>query len=113
MKKFISLLLSDSELRVKDTLIGQYLQGSNLSIILADIRNSIVSSTTAITLQSITAIYYSFVDSFIRNVGLYYPDWGKSETCVNDGNQEGEWSKGILLKNNESFMLSFNLLVFL
>jgi hypothetical protein len=108
---FIISALADSELRVKETLIGQYLQGSNLVSILTDIRNSIVSSTTAVTLRSITAINYSFVDSFIRGLGLYYPDWGTSNTCLNDGNQEGEWSKGILLKHTENFMISFSLSV--
>eukprot|EP00804_Cyclotella_cryptica_P019736 CCRYP_009662-RD/>CCRYP_009662-RD protein AED:0.10 eAED:0.10 QI:0/0.90/0.86/1/0.90/0.86/23/166/2685 len=85
---FIISAATDSELRAKDKLIGQYLQGSNLDSLMADIQKSIVSSTTAATLRSITAIYYSFVDSFIRGLGLYYPDWGKSETCLNDGNQE-------------------------
>ncbi|KAL7475529.1 hypothetical protein ACHAW6_001439 [Cyclotella cf. meneghiniana] len=84
---FIVSAVAD-ELRSKETLIGQYLQGSNLVSILMDIQNNIVSSTTTVTLQSITAINYSFLDSFIRGLGLYYPDWGRSETCLNDGNQE-------------------------
>jgi len=79
--------IAESDLRQKDALIGQYLQGSNLNNILTDIRTAL-SSTTTTTLSSITAMYYSFVDSVIRGLGLYYPAWGTSETCFNDGNQD-------------------------
>lgn len=81
--------IAESDLRQKDALIGQYLQGSNLNNILTDIRTAL-SSTTTTTLSSITAMYYSFVDSVIRGLGLYYPAWGTSETCFNDGNQDGK-----------------------
>jgi hypothetical protein len=80
--------VADADLRQKDALMGQYLTGSNLETILTDIRTTTVSTTTTTTLGAITAMYYTFVDSLIRGLGLYYADWGKSNTCINDGNQE-------------------------
>jgi hypothetical protein len=89
---YFTLILNavESDLRTKGSLIGLYLQGSNLNSILVAIQNEIVSSTSTQTLRSITAIYYTFVDSIIRGLGLFYPAWGRSETCVDDGNQPGK-----------------------
>lgn len=89
---YFTLILNavESDLRTKGSLIGLYLQGSNLNSILVAIQNEIVSYTSTQTLRSITAIYYTFVDSIIRGLGLFYPDWGRSETCVDDGNQPGK-----------------------
>lgn len=88
---YFSLILYavESDLRQKDSLIGQYLQGSSLNNILTAIQNDIVSSSSTQTLGSITAIYYTFIDSIIRGLGLFYPDWGRTETCADDGNQPG------------------------
>jgi hypothetical protein len=88
-------VLAESEARQKDTSISQYLQGSNLDRILDDVMTVIVSSTKTDTLSSITTIYYSFVDAVLKGLGLYYPAWGISETCFNDGNQEGKCEKRI------------------
>jgi hypothetical protein len=88
----------ETDLRQTDTLIGQYMQGSSLTTILTAILYDIASSTTTQTLGSVTGITYTFVnsvidtivDTIIEGLGLYYPDWGKSEACINDGNQPGE-----------------------
>lgn len=90
---YFSLILNavESDLRQKDSLIGQYLQGSSLNSIVTAIQNDIASSSSTQTLSSITAIYYTFIDSIIRGLGLFYPDWGRSETCVDDGNQPGKF----------------------
>jgi hypothetical protein len=85
----------ETDLRQTDTLIGQYMQGSSLTTILTAILYDIASSTTTQTLGSVTGITYTFVnsvidtivDTIIEGLGLYYPDWGKSEACINDGNQ--------------------------
>lgn len=94
---YFTLILNavESDLRAQDSLIGQYLQGSNLNSILVAIQNEIVSSTSMQTLSSVTALYYTFVASMIRGLGLFYPNWGISETCVDDGNQPGK-SKRVL-----------------
>jgi hypothetical protein len=83
--------IAESDIRRKDTLLGQYLQGSSLNTILADILNEIGNSSTQ-SLHSISNIYFEFINSFIQGLGLYYPAWGSLETCLNDGNQPGETS---------------------
>jgi hypothetical protein len=93
---FFSLIMNavETDLRQTDTLIGQYMQGSSLTTILTAILDDIASSTTTQTLGSVTGITYTFVnsviDTVIKGLGLYYPNWGKSEACINDGNQPGE-----------------------
>jgi hypothetical protein len=79
--------IADSDLRQKDSLLGQYLQGTSLDNILAEILTEVTSSSDSQTTQSISAIYYEFVNSFIEGLGLYYPAWGNMETCLSDGNQ--------------------------
>ena len=88
---YFTLILNavESDLRQKDAIIGSYLQGSSLNTILSAILDDIVSSTSTQTLGSITGILYTYLDSVVSVLGLYYPDWGKSDTCVNDGNQPG------------------------
>eukprot|EP00956_Cyclotella_meneghiniana_P013390 scaffold19343_cov80-Cyclotella_meneghiniana.AAC.1 len=84
----ILIALTEDDVRQKDALLGQYLQGPSLDSIIADIFNEITTNGSTQTLSSITAIYYEFINSFIRGLGLYYPAWGGSrDTCLNDGNQ--------------------------
>lgn len=84
----ILIALTEDDVRQKDALLGQYLQGPSLDSIIADIFNEITTNGSTQTLSSITAIYYEFINSFIRGLGLYYPAWGGSrDTCINDGNQ--------------------------
>lgn len=82
--------VAENDIRRKDALLGQYLQGSSLSTILADILNDITRNGSTASLSSVSAIYYEFVNSFIQGLGLYYPAWGSLETCLNDGNQPGK-----------------------
>jgi hypothetical protein len=79
--------IAEDDIRKKDTLLGQYLQGSSLNTILSDILTEITANGSTQSLQSITAIYYEFINSFIEGLGLFYPAWGSLETCLNDGNQ--------------------------
>lgn len=81
--------VAESDIRQKDALLGQYLQGSNLDRILTEILNEISSNGSTQSLQSVSVIYYEFVNSFIQGLGLYYPAWGSLETCLNDGDQPG------------------------
>ena len=80
--------VSEADLRQTDAILNKYFQGSNLANLLAAILNEIVTSTAVPNLQSINAIYYNFVNSFINGLGLYYPAWGVKETCLNDGKQK-------------------------
>ena len=82
--------IAEDDIRKKDTLLGQYLQGSSLNTILSDILTEITANGSTQSLQSITAIYYEFINSFIEGLGLFYPAWGSLETCLNDGNQPGK-----------------------
>lgn len=87
----ILIALTEDDVRQKDALLGQYLQGNSLDSIIADILNDITTNGSTQTLSSITAIYYEFINSFIRGLGLYYPAWGGiHSTCLNDGNQPGK-----------------------
>lgn len=81
--------ITESDIRRKDSLLGQYLQGASLNAILADILNQITTNGSTQSLQSVSAIYFEFINSFIQGLGLYYPAWGSAETCLNDGNQPG------------------------
>eukprot|EP00970_Alexandrium_tamarense_P008229 scaffold1576_cov192-Alexandrium_tamarense.AAC.7 len=80
--------VAKDDLRQKDSLLNQYLQGSTMDAILGDVLAEVVATSGVAELQVITAIYYSFVNSYIRGLGLYYPAWGDAETCLNDGQQK-------------------------
>jgi hypothetical protein len=82
--------IAESDVRQKDALLSKYLQGSSLDTILADILDLIDSTSTSQSLQSISAIYYEFINSFVGSLGLFYPSWGTEEqTCLNDAKQPG------------------------
>mmetsp|Transcript_4289 Transcript_4289/g.9709 ORF Transcript_4289/g.9709 Transcript_4289/m.9709 type:complete len:891 (+) Transcript_4289:2-2674(+) len=80
--------IAQEDLRQKDALLGQYFQGTNLNNLLIAIKNEILASSATRTVQTITTIYYEFLNSFISGLGLYYPAWGSKETCLNDGMQQ-------------------------
>jgi len=85
---FFSQSLASDELEGIEALLSSYLSGSTLETFLATVLADVLASDPPPSLQSLIALSYTSVNAFIAGLGLYYPAWGKSETCLSDGKQE-------------------------
>jgi len=84
---FVFNTVSATDARAIAMALEGHLQGSNLDALLVSIKNDIIASTEFSSFQSIGAVGYRFLSALLVGLGLYYPDWGNLETCINDGGQ--------------------------
>merc|ERR1712194_998015 len=84
---FFSQSLNRDELKKVESMLSSYLQGNTLTSFLAAVLSEILARNPPLARKP-TAIYYTAQSAFITGLGLYYPAWGYSETCLSDGNQD-------------------------
>lgn len=92
--------LDRGSLETVQSLLSAYLQGgsSSQAEFLTAVKDHVLGSSPPASLEGLSAVSYTAVAAFISGLGLYYPAWGYSETCLSDGGQEdymnlnnGDW----------------------
>lgn len=91
--------LDSSTLETLVALLSSHLSGASLTSFLSDVLSDVLASNPPATLQAVTSIYYTGLAAYIVALGLYYPAWGRVETCLSDGEQDG-----FMTKNPSSWM---------
>lgn len=85
---FISQNLEYSILHGIEKVLSAYLSGATVDNFMDDVLIDIQGNNPTASLAAVSELIYEAINAFIAGMGLFYPAWGRMETCISDGNQE-------------------------